>query len=149
MTDVENQSNIIMNNQAFLIDLEEDVTYVIYPGENINKKIYDLPNLQFLNIADNAVKKMNTILFDADVDNILPYHTGDIEKEKEKEILITKKSFFKKYFKLVNILFIAFILLIFYDIIFFISYQNCKKNDYLLTNNFMEILLNLCIYKQK
>jgi len=147
MTDIKNQSNIIMNNQAFLIDLEEDVTYVIYPGENVNKNIYDLPNLQFLNIADNAVKKMNTILFDADVDNILPYHTGDIEKEKE--ILITKKSFFKKYFKLVNILFIAFILLILYDIIFFISYQNCKKNNYLLTNNFIEILLNFCIYKQK
>jgi hypothetical protein len=137
-----------MNNQAFLIDLEEDVTYVIYPIENINKKIYDLPNLPnlpnlpFLNIADTTVKKMNNILFDSGVDNILPYHIGDIEK-KEKEILINKK-----YFKLVNILFFLFIILIIYEIFFFFLYQFCNKNDYLPINTFIELLLNLYTYKK-
>jgi hypothetical protein len=116
-----------LNNQPFFIDMEENVTYVIYPTKNINKKTVELPIF-------NEINEIN----EKKVDNILPYHINDLKDDHS-----YKLKYIKKNCKLVNILFIAFILLIVYEIIFFFSYQYCNKNDYLFINNYIRMLISL------
>lgn len=112
-----------INNQPFFIDMEENVTYVIYPTKSINKKTIELPIFNEIN--------------EKKVDNILPYHIKDLKDEENHH------RYKLKYCKFVNILFITFILLIVCDIIFFFSYQYCNKTDYLFINNYIRMLISL------